>query len=83
MITAGAFAGDFGRQKDRVFRLLTRVGSNFNTLFDFFVNVLSMHKWRKMNIIYDPYGQTDNSEKFCHIVADGFHHEFRNNDAYV
>ncbi|WAR30112.1 hypothetical protein MAR_003680 [Mya arenaria] len=69
MITPGAFAGDFGN-KD-VFRLLTRIGSNFNTLLRFFINIMSNNTWRKMNVIYEPFGQTESPVKFCHIVADG------------
>lgn len=77
MITAGALAGDFGLAKHSVFSTLTRLGSNFNTLVRFFITVLEHYKWQKLNVIYDPFGQTDISSKFCHILANDIHYGFR------
>ena len=77
MITAGALAGDFGIAKNNMFSTLTRLGSNFNTLVRFFITVLEHYEWRRLNVIYHPFGQTDISRKFCHILANDIHYGFR------
>lgn len=77
MITAGALAGDFGHGKHIMYSTLTRIGSNFNTLVNFFVDVLIYYGWTKLNLVYDPFGQTNISIKLCHIAANDIHDGLR------
>ncbi len=74
MLTAGAMAGDFGMLKKTYYPLLTRVGSDINSLAACLLEMLDHHKWRKLKLIYDPYAQQEVIEKFCHLAADGLHH---------
>ncbi|XP_060597696.1 uncharacterized protein LOC132751528, partial [Ruditapes philippinarum] len=77
MITAGGLAGDFGIGKAKMYSMMTRIGSNFNTLVNFFADVLMYYNWRKLILVYDPYGQTNISSKFCHIAANDIHYGMR------
>ena len=71
MITAGAMAADFFRNKKTEFQLMTRVGPNINTLVTFFLSVLKRFQWRRVKMLYNPDGQAYVVERFCHITMNG------------
>ena len=73
MITAGAMAGDFGTAKKSHYPLLTRVGPDFNSLANFLLNVLHYYGFKRVKLIYNPLGQDDIMERFCHLAADHLH----------
>lgn len=73
MMTPGAYAADFA-VKDKMFGYITRVGSTVNSLIRFVSNILQRFNWQKLNIIYDPAGQDNISERLCHVVAEGMHY---------
>ncbi|KAK2179115.1 hypothetical protein NP493_512g00005 [Ridgeia piscesae] len=73
MLTAGAMAGDFGTSKKDHYPLLTRVGPDFNSLAKFLLQMLDHYNFRRVKLIYNPFGQTDIVEKFCHLAADSLH----------
>ena len=85
MVTAGAMASDFGLLKKSTYPLLTRVGPDFNSLSKFLLAVLDYYRWRKVKLIYRPFGQEEVIEKFCHLAADGLHRSFleRQKQGYV
>lgn len=73
MITAGAMSADFGEQKRRMYHLLTRIGPNFNSLANFFLQLLGRLQWSKVKIFYDTRGRDDVMERFCYLAADSLH----------
>ncbi|XP_041355329.1 atrial natriuretic peptide receptor 3-like [Gigantopelta aegis] len=77
MITAGAFAGDFGDNKGYEFPMLTRIGSSFNALARFFMVVLKHFSWTKANLVYSYTGHGAIMDKFCHVLNNAIHHAFR------
>ncbi|KAL8563153.1 hypothetical protein ACOMHN_066225 [Nucella lapillus] len=77
MVTAGAMAGDFGMNKLPMFPLLTRVGTNFNSLVDFLKAVLHHFHWRRVKLLYNPDGCMYIMDRFCHIAMDAVHHGLR------
>ncbi|KAK6176548.1 hypothetical protein SNE40_014811 [Patella caerulea] len=78
MITPGAMARDFALMKRTMFPLLTRIGTDFNSLVTFIISVLQEFNWSKVKLLYDPLGQDDVVGRFCHIAADGIHYGLRN-----
>ena len=73
MLTAGAMAGDFGEFKHSKFPLLTRVGPDINSFAQFVFSVLQYHKWSKVKLLYQPFGQEGVIHGFCHFAAEGLH----------
>ena len=73
MLTAGAMAGDFGLMKKDHYPLLTRVGPDFNSFAKFLLQVLDHYGFRRVKLIYNPFGHNDIMEKFCHLAADSVH----------
>ena len=73
MLTAGALAGDFGYNKLYEYRLMTRIGANFNSLAAFIADTFQRISWRKLKLIYDPFAQADIVPRYCHLAADGLH----------
>ncbi|CAG5119272.1 unnamed protein product, partial [Candidula unifasciata] len=68
LVTPGAMAGDFGFLKTSMFPLLTRVGSNFNSLLELLARFLKHFRWQKMKLIYNPDGFANIMDRYCHIV---------------
>ncbi|ESO90426.1 hypothetical protein LOTGIDRAFT_164007 [Lottia gigantea] len=77
MITPGAMARDFAVMKWTMFSTLTRMGADFNSLISFLVSILSHFNWSKVKLLYDPKGQGNVVDRFCHIATDGFHYGLR------
>jgi hypothetical protein len=75
MITTGAMARDYGVDKLKEFPMLTRVGANFNSLTQFFIDLLHVFRWSKIKMVYDPYGHGTEIYKFCHMGIDSLHQE--------
>jgi atrial natriuretic peptide clearance receptor len=73
MLTAGALAGDFGYNKLDEYRLMTRIGANFNSLARFFTAAFKDVGWVKFKLLYDPFAQSDIVPRYCHLAADGLH----------
>ena len=78
-LTTGAMAREFGDHKDRDFRLLTRVGPDMNSLGSFIVEALNYHGWSKVKLLYNPLGQMEVFEKFCHFSTDGIQNAINKN----
>ena len=76
LITAGAMASDFGLMKKSHYPLVTRVGANINSLARVIFAILDHFKWSKVKLVYNPDGQGEIAEKFCHFTADGLHRAF-------
>ena len=79
MLTTGAMAGDFGEYKDRDFRLLTRVGPDINSLGGFILETLKYHGWNKVKLLYDPLGQLEVFDTFCHFATGGIQYAINKN----
>ena len=77
MLTAGAMAGDFGINKQNEYRLMTRVGTNFNSLARFITATFNYLNWGKFKLIYDAFAQSDIVPRYCHLAADGLHQYIR------
>ncbi|XP_046585125.1 atrial natriuretic peptide receptor 1-like isoform X2 [Haliotis rubra] len=77
MVTAGAMARDFGLVKKRMFPMMTRVGTTFDSLVEMVMTILNRFHWTKVKLIYNPDGQAHIVDRFCHIVTDGIHHGLR------
>ncbi|XP_071083341.1 atrial natriuretic peptide receptor 1-like isoform X2 [Haliotis cracherodii] len=77
MVTTGAMARDFALMKPRMFPLLTRVGTNFNSLVNFIVTILKKFNWSRVKLLYEPDGHNHVLERFCHIATDGIHYGLR------
>lgn len=77
MVTPGAMARDFTVAKKIMFNLMTRVGPNFSSLVNFLVKILLVFDWRKVMLLYDPEGQKNIFDRYCHIAADGMHYGFK------
>lgn len=74
MLTAGAMAADYANYKLTEYPLLTRVGPNFTSLVQFLSSILYRFNWNIVKLVYNPSGQKNIVEKFCHIAVDGIHH---------
>ena len=77
MVTPGAMARDFAIAKSSMFNYMTRVGPNFNSLVYFLVAILKNFHWQKVSLVYDPEGQKDIFDRYCHIAIDGIHYGFK------
>ncbi|XP_060073903.1 atrial natriuretic peptide receptor 3-like [Ylistrum balloti] len=77
MVTPGAMARDFTVAKKIMFNLMTRVGPNFSSLVNFLVEILLVFEWKKVLLLYDPEGQKNIFDRYCHIAADGMHYGFK------
>lgn len=75
MVTPGAIASDFADKKN-MYAHMTRVGASITSLNDFLQSLLWEFKWTKFQILYDPKGHDEISEKICHITVDGIHYGF-------
>lgn len=73
MVTPGAMARDFA-EKQHMFNLMTRVGPNMNSLINFVTTIFKTFHWNKVNLLYDPDGQSHIVNKYCHIAIDGLHY---------
>ena len=74
LITAGGLAAEYGTEKRTVFSQITRVGPNFNTLIYFFREVMRIHNWKHLKLLYNPDGQSDLSSRTCHIAVHDLHY---------
>ncbi|PVD36155.1 hypothetical protein C0Q70_03129 [Pomacea canaliculata] len=77
LVTPGAMAGDFGLNKTDMFPMLTRVGTNFNSLAVVIRGLLDHFGWRRLKLIYNPDGLREIMDRYCHIAMDAIHHALR------
>lgn len=69
VITPGGFATDFAqKQGEAEFSMLTRVGTNFDSLSDGAIKIVEENSWKSVMIIYDSDGQNSVSLGFCHLA---------------
>ena len=59
--------------------MLTRVGPDLNSLGGFILETLNYHGWNKVKLLYDPLGQLEVFDKFCHFATDGIQNTIKKN----
>ncbi len=65
-ISPGGLASDFAEKEDE-YSLLTRVGSTFNSLAIYILDVLSHFNFRKVKIIYTIQGNERAGQRYCYL----------------
>lgn len=56
LVTPGAMSNDFMDRRERLYPMLTRVGTNFGHLADYVLKILDEFKFKKVKLIYEPMG---------------------------
>ncbi len=70
LVTLGGVDRDFKNRRQDVYPLLTRAGPvNLQCLVDSFLRLFKDRKWKKVKVLYEPKGQSDLVNRFCHLLS--------------
>ncbi|OWF39794.1 Atrial natriuretic peptide receptor 3 [Mizuhopecten yessoensis] len=68
VISPGGLAQDFLDKKNE-YKTLTRMGMAFDSMTRFLLAAIAHYRWPKMKLLYDPYGQSAISDRFCFLAG--------------